>query len=139
MTKNHTLDELLVSLSVYTPARTLSISLEITIFDLKMMVKSGLEFFISTYWKSSNWCTLKLWNCKTVCNNTCTATGWNPFWYSWFYVSAISRDSSFNKNSLWSIWIFRKYFKENLNIKRPLKKILSPMVIGFKPTNTYRV
>ena len=31
---------------VYTPARTHSISLEIDIFDLKMMVKIGLDFFI---------------------------------------------------------------------------------------------
>ena len=44
-------NQVFVVVSYITTARTLSISglnssLEITIFDLKMMVKSGLEFFI---------------------------------------------------------------------------------------------
>ena len=38
-----------IASTLYTPARTLSISglssLEITIFDLKMMAKSGLKFY----------------------------------------------------------------------------------------------
>ena len=44
-TENNAKCNIFAQINIYTtPAKTLSIIFEITIFDLKMMVKSGLEF-----------------------------------------------------------------------------------------------
>ena len=120
-------------------------------FSCLVCVHFGSYILLNRFWRgqkcASNLSTfdsmmiiLRLWNCKTVC----TATSWNPFWRS---ILDFMNLPFHEKAHLTKIHCYQFEYFENilwktlvvLEYKNAPQENLSPMVIGYKPTNTYLV
>ena len=120
-------------------------------FSCLVCVHFGYYILLNRFWRGqkcafnsssfeSMMIILRLWNCKTVC----TATSWNPFWRS---ILDFKNLPFHEKAHLTKIHCYQFEYFENilwktlvvLEYKNAPQENLSPMVIGYKPTNTYLV